>query len=105
MQNEQTENGQTYEQKIAAALYEWKRLQDRRQHPDGTFDSAGRWYPSDAEKCECCAKIRSPSRAYPYSYMTHCRSVEHVANKFGVAVKDLRRETRACSLARAENAQ
>ena len=90
------------EKNLTAALYEWKRLQDRRQHPDGFFDKQGRWYPSEYERCECCDKIRSPSRAFPYSYNRHCRSVEHVANKFGVDVKALRRETRACSLVRKE---
>ena len=87
-----------YKTRIAEALYEWKRLQDRRQHPDGTFDKQGRWYPSDAETQDCCQHIRSPSARYPYSLMKHCRSVGHVAARFGVDIKDLRKETHACSL-------
>jgi hypothetical protein len=53
---------------------------ERRAHPDGKFDNAGRWEPSESEKCECCRGIRSPSRAYPYSMVAHCRSRKHVAN-------------------------
>lgn len=52
----------------------------RTEHPDGTFDKAGRWYPSEEERCECCASVRSPSRRFPYSYMTHCRTKKHVTN-------------------------
>jgi hypothetical protein len=54
--------------------------QDRREHPDGEFDKAGRWYPSDLERCECCNSIRYPSRSWPYSLLVHCRSKRHVAN-------------------------
>ena len=52
----------------------------RSSHPDGEFDKAGRFYPSEQETCDCCAGIRSPSRAYPYSYMVHCRSKLHVTS-------------------------
>lgn len=50
----------------------------RAVHPSGEFDGAGRWYPSDNERCACCADVRRPSRAYPYSYLTHCRTRKHV---------------------------
>jgi len=49
-------------------------LKDRTLHPSGTFDSAGRWY-SDHEEMTSC---RTPSRAYPYSEMTHCRTAKWV---------------------------
>ena len=52
----------------------------RREHPDGTFDKAGRWYPSEAETCECCKHIRPPSRGWPYSLMVHCRTMKHIRN-------------------------
>lgn len=61
------------------AAYVYLRRRDRLEHPEGEFDSAGRWTPSGDERQGCCALIRSPSRAYPYSLMTHCRSAEHVA--------------------------
>lgn len=67
---------------------------DRTAHPSGTFDKGGRWYPSEAEQCDCCHAVRSPSRAHPYSYMVHCRTMAHVANLHGVDVKDLRREVK-----------
>jgi len=58
----------------------YKRRKNRDEHPDGTFDNKGRWYPSDAEKCECCKRIRPPSRRWPYSLMTHCRTKKHIEN-------------------------
>ncbi len=67
---------------------------DRTAHPSGKFDKVGRWYPSEAETCDCCSSVRSPSRSYPYSYMTHCRTMAHVANLYGVSVADLRKEVR-----------
>ena len=70
-------------QKRRAIAQEYFDRQARRSHPDGLLDKAGRWYPSEAEECKCCKDIRRPSRAYPYSYMSHCRSVEHVSNLFG----------------------
>ena len=89
-----------YETKLAAAVYEWRRLQDRKEHPAGKFDNGGRFYSS--EKFDCCSSIRPPSRAFPYSEMTHCRGYVHIAHKHEVDVKDLRRECRACSVMRKE---
>lgn len=51
---------------------------DRQTHPPGRFDSAGRFWAD--EHFNCCAGLRSPSRAYPYPQMTHCRSLDHVAH-------------------------
>jgi len=52
---------------------------DRLTNPAGKFDNAGRWYPTAAEDCGVSATLRSPSRAYPYSYMVGCRTRKHVA--------------------------
>lgn len=53
---------------------------DRAVNPEGSFDSAGRWYPSDAEDADGDgSSTRSPSRAWPYSYMLRCRTRQHVA--------------------------
>ena len=95
--NSETQKIENYEQRLAAALYHWKSLQDRKTHPDGTFDNGGRWYPTDDEKQECCEHIRSPSRTHPYSYLLHCRSYGHVARKFGVEMSDLCREAMCCA--------
>lgn len=76
------------------AAREYISRRDRTSHPTGKFDKQGRWYPVDAERCECCNAVRSPSKNYPYSYMTHCRTMGHVANLFGVSEKDLRKEVK-----------
>ncbi len=67
---------------------------DRTAHPSGKFDNKSRWYPSEAEHCDCCDAIRSPSAKFPFSYMTHCRTLEHVAHLYHVDVKDLRAEVK-----------
>ena len=43
--------------------------------PAGGYDNAKRWYP--AQDFECCAYIRSPSRAFPFSLLRHCVSLAH----------------------------
>lgn len=48
-------------------------------HPEGTFDKGGRWYPSARENGSVSATHRSPSRAWPYSYLTACRTRRHCA--------------------------
>jgi hypothetical protein len=58
--------------------------------PKGYFDSACRWYPFEDEKCPLCDTIRLPSRAFPYSLRTHCRTYKHVAAKHGITVKELK---------------
>jgi hypothetical protein len=56
----------------------WQRRQDRAVHPEGTFDKAKRFYPSDREEADdVVGEVRSPSRAWPYSYMTRCRTRSH----------------------------
>jgi hypothetical protein len=67
----------------------------RRSHPDGKFDSGGRWYPSDDETQACCHKIRNPSRAWPWSLMHHCRTEKHVANLHGVTVTEMRKAAKS----------
>lgn len=79
------------DQKLESAIEEYISRKDRTSHPEGAFDKQGRWYPSEAERCGCCDTVRSPSRAYPYSYMLHCRTVGHIANLYGVPVTDLRK--------------
>ena len=45
----------------------------RLTHPRGSFDKGKRWYPDeDAEGGT--PSVRSPSRAWPYSYMLACRT-------------------------------
>lgn len=54
---------------------------DRLTHPEGKFDNAHRWYPSDREDAgDVVGCVRSPSRAWPYSYMQRARTRKHVAH-------------------------
>ncbi len=50
----------------------------REAHPEGAFNPGGCWYPSDFEATTGCMSIRSPSAAYPYSLLTHCRTRKHI---------------------------
>lgn len=77
------------------AAQEYLDRQSRKTHPDGRFDNASRWYPSDEEKQDCCARVRSPSRAYPNSLNQHCRSLRHVAKLFSVPEAELRAAVKA----------
>lgn len=52
-------------------------LKERKIHPEGSFDRQGRWYPTAAENVNL-DHIREPSRRYPFSYMTACRTLRHV---------------------------
>ena len=79
------------ENKIEKAIEEFKALQSREINPTGTFDNAGRWYPADSEKAECCEGLRSPSRAYPYSLMVHCRTLKHVCEKYGLDYRTVKK--------------
>jgi hypothetical protein len=60
-----------------SALTRFSRRQERLEHPEGSFDNAGRFYPSDSEDCGVSSYIRSPSRSYPHSYMLACRTLDH----------------------------
>ena len=62
---------------LVARVYEARR--DRRVNPEGTFDHAGRWYPSAREDVggEIRRTHRSPSRAWPYSLMAAARAKRH----------------------------
>lgn len=76
------------------AAREYLARQARESHPKGEFDNAQRFRPSEDERQECCDYIRPPSRTWPFSLMKHCRSIEHVANLFGVDITELRRRAR-----------
>lgn len=66
----------------------WQDRHDRVTHPEGSFDSARRWYPSACEDCGGSgSNARGPSRAFPYSYMLRCRSREHVRDLVAAALR------------------
>lgn len=84
----------SYNERLIKAAEVYVSRKQRDTHPDGEFDKGGRWYPSREETCSCCSSIRSPSRAYQYSLMVHCRTCEHIANLYGVSSLDIRRYLR-----------
>lgn len=57
-------------------------MKNRLTHPRGKFDAANRFYLEN--KLPCCEHIRPPSRNYPYSQMTHARSLEHIAHELSI---------------------
>ena len=64
------------QKKAVATLYEWRKL--RQSHPEGSFDRAGRWTPSDREDQQGDgSSTRAPSRAWPYSWLLRCRTKSH----------------------------
>lgn len=76
---------------LSAAVEHVKR-QVRDSHPEGTFDKQGRFHID--EGCSCCSSIRTPSRKFPYSHMTHGRSIEHCAVLMGVGLEDAKNALR-----------
>jgi len=61
---------------LVASIYEARR--DRKAHPEGNTDNAGRWYPSEREDADGDgSSTRYPSRAWPWSYMLRCRTRQH----------------------------
>ena len=60
---------------LVAAVYASRK--DRTSHPEGKFDSKQRWYPSEIEDADGDgSSTRSPSAAWPYSYMLRCRTAQ-----------------------------
>lgn len=76
------------------AAHELRRRRGRESRPDGSWDRAGRYFPSTEEHRACCVGIRTPSRAWPHSLWSHVHSIEHVANLYRVERKDVMRALR-----------
>lgn len=73
----------------AAARY--LRRKNRKEMPAGNFDNAKRFFL--AETLSCC-RVRTPSRAHPFSQLSHGRTIVHVANLEGADLKAVRRLVR-----------
>lgn len=74
-------------ERYRAALPAYARYVRRERGPEipaGRRDSAGRWYPAEAERRPCCARVPPPSRRFPLSLWTHCRTAGHCAQLDGV---------------------
>lgn len=64
---------------LAIKILFWAR-KTRVANPVGKFDSAKRWIPSAEEDGDnFTAGIRTPSRAWPFSYMVAARTRKHIA--------------------------
>lgn len=83
--------GDTAEARLQEAAECYLARQSRRQHPDGRFDSADRWHPSDRERQTCCDHVRGASRRWPYAHLAHCRTVTHLSRLYSVDTVALRR--------------
>lgn len=64
-------------ERALAAINRYRRRQARAEHPEGEFDSGGRWYPSARESHGVMHRIRPPSLTHPNSLMLACRSLGH----------------------------
>lgn len=72
---------------VAAVKLAYAARRQRRVNPEGGFDRKGRWYPSDREDADGDgSSTRSPSRAWPYSYLLRCRTRQHVRVLVGRAL-------------------
>lgn len=61
---------------IVSSVYDARK--NRRVHPEGEFDAKSRFYPSARENADnFTSTIRSPSAAWPYSYMVAARTRKH----------------------------
>lgn len=59
------------------AASRYVRLRDGIEHPEGSTDGRGRWYPSSDRELALIGRIRQPSAFYPWSYMQACRTLKH----------------------------
>lgn len=73
--------------RLITAVDQYIKLKTRNLNPDGRFDSKGRWYPS--VYYSCCRNICSPTKKFPYSLNTHCRSAEHISTVYEISKSDL----------------
>ena len=80
--------------RLDAAVDCYLRRRARRINPEGYFDNARRWQPSETEKQACCDSICEPGHAYRHSLKKHCRSMEHIAHLFDVDLRFLRRRVK-----------
>ncbi|WP_146200764.1 hypothetical protein [Stenotrophomonas maltophilia] len=63
----------------------------RLEHPEGSWDSDGCFFPSAYENAGWIEEnISSPTKRYPYSYMLACRTVEHCCRLTNTPVEHAR---------------
>jgi hypothetical protein len=75
------------------AIEHVKRL-SRERHPDGWFIEDKIYWLSSEEYCTCCKKQYSSTKKHPDRLSTHARTIDHIAHKFNVDAKELRKEVK-----------
>ena len=55
----------------------YQQAKEREIHPSGDFDKKKRWYPDFAIE-RYTDGVRTPSAAWPFSLMTHCRTKKFI---------------------------
>lgn len=83
-----------YSEAEITAGFEFSDRKNRRAHPPGTRDNAGRFYAD--ERSSAVDSCRQPSRAFPFSQMKAARTAQHCAEMNDVdCVTHVRRIARA----------
>jgi hypothetical protein len=83
---------------ILGGIKFWLR-KERFEHPDGRTGAGKKWYPAESEGLDESA-YRSPSHAYPWSYMHACRTAAHCAAMCKGDVRAVRKLARAIDKAK-----
>lgn len=55
----------------------------------GNFDNARRWFPKCEIAQDWCGRYRTPSRAFPYSYLQACKTNKFFAHYHKLTPTDL----------------
>lgn len=98
------------EKRLAEAVKTYIARRVLKEHPSGYFPHGvrmdmpdGAWQPSDTEEQACCWEFRKelreryptrlsyPFHEYPFTFLLHCQSINHVAHLHRVDVRFLRK--------------
>lgn len=74
-----------------AAVVRFLKRRDGIERPSGITDHAGRWHPDISEGI---VDARTPSRAYPWSLLHACRTLQHCAELEGADLATARKLSR-----------
>jgi len=81
----------TIQRIILQTIITYFKRRDRDEHPKGLFKDRGdkRWYPVGEEIQECCKGLKQPTHQFPYSQMSHCRTLKHICNLYKLTDEQL----------------
>ena len=69
---------------LEALKRKWKHVM-----PRGKYGMSRLWLPSECERTSCCEDIKVSSD-FPFTFLSHCRTMKHVATLYNVDIKELR---------------